>query len=306
MEPQKTYQRGREKTPEKNRWHLSTDYSPRASRSSPSSFANGGAAANIDTSNCAASWTDIQRYRNEEDRRIKVLHSSNHFSSSAAGTSCSTVRRTSFSIAVRSFMVVFTERMTGNTDVQGRARLTRLCVFRGATGNEGGANMQSRPPSKPARSQEPATSDPRAACHRPTENETPHSSVIMATRAQPRTALAAMIAFGAGVTYILWRRARSMGVSTLALFCRRKHTPHLTPRTCADAILLLHCIFVYIELNSASIWTTQVLTSLVSNSPSIQFLSQQLFSVSFGYNTPDCTIGAAQPTCSMDGMSFAF
>ncbi|CAM9284702.1 unnamed protein product [Ectocarpus sp. 6 AP-2014] len=33
----------------------------------------------------------------------------------------------------------------------------------------------------------------------------------MATRAQPRTALATMVAFGAGVAYILWRRARSMG-----------------------------------------------------------------------------------------------
>lgn len=140
-------------------------------------------------------------------------------------------------------------------------------------------------------SRPPFPSQPEPSDHATadTEHETPHSSVIMATRAQPRTALATMVAFGAGVAYVLWRRARSMGVSTLHHYigslCLRKHPTSSTRHVCC-AIIVLHRIFVFIELKSASIWTTQVLTSLVSNNSSISnFYRNYTPIVSFGYNT---------------------
>lgn len=54
----------------------------------------------------------------------------------------------------------------------------------------------------------------------------PALHLIMASTAQPQTALAATFAFFAGATYILWRRSRSMEVSDSWKQPRRSRAPH--------------------------------------------------------------------------------
>lgn len=58
-----------------------------------------------------------------------------------------------------------------------------------------------------------------------TARSPPSHHLIMASTTQPRTALAATVAFFAGATYILWQRSRAMKVSCQ----KQENTPPLEP-----------------------------------------------------------------------------